>query len=270
MLIRLIFGFCVAGSVAVAQESAFASWGTADDLELAESVSASSGTMSGNARLSVRTNTLFSAFQLIHSDPELAEAKVDVSSVDFAPVRLPRAIPETTPLRLCAEVRTINGFYEAFGSSTKLTHGMDLAKLKVKTEISKLHIDGKYGEDLMLMRGFIAADCAARRSSYYVPMFFSSKADILLAVFEIGNASIEAGLYGVAKNGGVSAEALGTFECTETRRVDRGYDCTLPVRALAQPETFDLYEVQLTVVQPHVPEPRVFRSRLTLPEFNGE
>ncbi|WP_424965320.1 hypothetical protein [Dinoroseobacter sp. S375] len=264
MLKSLTVGFCMAGMVTSLQAQEFNSWQVPRPLELTENVNAGTGTMSGNARLAIRTNTLFSAFQLIRNEDE--DHKIEMKTLDFAPILLPAAITKDAGVKLCAEVRTINGFYEAIGTSVSLSELQDgdTAKTEVITKISSQHIDNQYSEALMLMRGFLAPDCTSRRSSYYVPMFFSDEADTLLAVFEIGNAQIDATLYGVRETGEVSEDYLKRFECVETERVDRGYDCRLNIDTVRSNE-FMLYEVRLEVVQPHRPEARIFRSRITLP-----
>ncbi|MFK7878341.1 hypothetical protein [Roseobacter sp.] len=292
MIVRLALILGFGASVATAQSASpeignsfFQDLPISGEIEFKETINASSGTMSGNQRLSIRTNQLFAAFQLINVDAEKEEnenqeksaptaaAKINMKDLRFAPIRLPANIDqESEKLLLCAEVRTINGFYEAVARSIPLAAQEEAqgSPITIKADESK-YIDGNYTEDLMLLRGFVAPDCAAGRSSYYVPMYFSSKnSDVpntLLAVFEIGNARVQATLHEIDESGKPNEEPVDKFECETTRRVDRGFDCTLGIKEKPKLKGNTIYEVWLEVTQPHLPKPRLFRSRITLPEL---
>jgi len=251
---------------AVSAAAEFKPMAVRDPIEVNESVQASDGTMSGGQRHTIRTNKLFAAFQLITKDEankSQTSRTISVGEINHVPIQVPSAVGDRD-LFLCAEIKTINGFYEAVGTSTPLEDaaGQTLSSLFV-TKKSGL-IDGNYTEDLMLLRGFVAPNCAAGGSSYFVPMYFNAKADTFLAVFEIGNASITASLHGVIDPKRAHEEALLDLHCTETIRVDRGYDCTFDLSELKGSD-FTLYELQLKVKQAHHPDARLFRARVPLP-----
>lgn len=289
MIVRLALILGFGASVATAQSASPENGNSffqdlpiaAEEIEFDDRVNASNGTMSGKQRLSIRTNQLFAAFQLINVDAEKegnenqeksAPTKINMKDLRFAPIKLPaQVVKKNEKLLLCAEVRTINGFYEAVASDISLgdLNNPQDGEIFIRAKNSK-HIDGNYTEDLMLLRGFVAPDCAAGRSPYYVPMYFSPKNDdvpnTLLAVFEIGNARVKATLHEINEKGEPIKEPVDNFACKATRRVDRGYDCTLGIEnELLTGNT--IYEVWLDVTQPHRPKPVRFRSRITLPEL---
>lgn len=254
-------------------ESVFTNMSVTEPIEVQESVSETDHTMSGSQKLAIRTNNLFAAFQFISDhqpDETSAQPKINISDIRHAPITVPSAAADRS-LKLCTEIKTINGFYEALGSSEDLQAGVDfnLASL-VKAQKSAL-IDGNYTESLMLLRGFVAPDCDAGRSSYYVPMYFEyskenrTKPDTFLAVFEIGNARVQATLHAVSSAGQTDDAPLLEFTCVPTTRVDRGHDCTIPLRS-GDLTWHSLYEVRLVVVRPHQPEPQSFRARVTIPQ----
>lgn len=265
--VLLLYSLC-SGAVQ-AQDSAFEILGVTEKIKLQEHIDEASGTMSGSLRPTIRTNELFSAFQLITKDEYPV---IRMAHLRNAPITAPTGL-SGEGLRLCTEIRTINGFYNAVGTSSVLTKlgedGQSAVDSLVQADESDL-IDSIYTEDLMLMRSFVALDCVQARSQYYVPLYFSEAPDVVpadtfLAVFEIGNATIEADLHGVNSDGQPSTEKLFSLECAETTRVDVGFDCTFDLTKL-EGEEYPLFELRLLIMQPHRTKPLRPVLRVSIPD----
>ncbi|WP_298971091.1 hypothetical protein [uncultured Roseobacter sp.] len=236
------------------------------EIELKATIDERDPTMSGSLEHRVSMKTLFAAFQLFDGKNQDTIQMKDLDVVQIA-------VPESTDkdAKICTEIKTINGFYSAFGFGDELIdNGSDKTKdVKITAEHSD-RIDGDYSEDMLLLRSYVAYDCLKRRSSYFVPMKVSEDPDTFLAVFEIGNASVEAKLFGVSGQGPVApSDHLLNFECTTTKRVKSGYDCTFPL-GHKNMRPFKMYEVRLIVTRPTSKEPKTFRARFALPpEYQG-
>lgn len=253
------------------QEPAFEVLRVTEAIKLQEHIDEANGTMSGALRPTIRTNELFSAFQLINRSKNV---EIKMEHLRNAPITVPAAL-SGEDLRLCAEVRTINGFYSAVGASgalAKLDTG-DQSVLGSLVEANESHmIDSSYTEELMLMRSFVASDCVAAQTQYYVPLYFSEDAnapaaDTFLAVFEIGNAAVEADLYGVTSAGITTENKLISLECGETTRVDIGFDCMFDLTQVERAE-YALFELRISITQPHRSKPLKPVLRISLPNAN--
>ncbi|XKD82457.1 hypothetical protein ACIRQ6_18085 [Algirhabdus cladophorae] len=235
-------------------------------VELEESIDESSNTMSGNIKHRTTTSQLFSAFQLTSADEDQV---IEVDKLKFAPILVPEKLPESAAL-FCVEVRTTNGFYFAFNNGNSLVEGTNDIASTMKTLTIEAtdanRIDDQYTEKLMLMRGFLSQDCGARGSIYYVPMAISDAPKKFLAVFELGNASVKAELFGIdPQTENATGENLVEFDCKTTIRLSHGYDCTFDLDTLPK-DAFSLYEVQLTVIRPQANDKKdIYRARVTIP-----
>lgn len=243
----------------------------AETIELRESVDESAGTMSGSIRPTIRTNELLAGFQLISEE---SSSGIKLEDLHNAPIKIPGGLFEQVSLKLCTEVRTINGYYSGFGSSKSLSaiasEGSEAATKRLVTGDKSYLIDENYTEDLMLMRSFVAPDCVEAQSKYFVPLYFTRGPgipvpDTFLAVFEVGNASIDVALHGVQSDGETTQDALLTLQCDETERVDIGYDCTFGLDEL-EPDDFDLFELRISIMQPYRAKPLKLALRITLPD----
>lgn len=266
-LLSLGLALCCA-SAGSAQQPAFGELGVPEEIEMTEQIDASNGTMSGGIRPTIRTNELFAAFQLVRRGDN-GKAVIKMENLKNSPIQVPTQLIEDVALKLCTEVRTINGFYSAIGSSVvleKLQAEGGLAQQAIyETKQSDL-IDGNYTEDLMLMRSFVAPDCDEAQTNYFVPLYFVGKTepDTFLAVFEIGNAVVEADLYGVKPDGAQTEAPLVNLECAETTRVDIGFDCTFKLDEIDRAD-LALYELRVSIMQPHRSKPLRQRLRISLP-----
>ncbi len=231
-------------------------------VQLEETVNESLGDMSGSHKHRVRTNALFAGFQLIKDSAET----VEFANIKRPPIFVPSNLEQKDNLVFCAEFRTINGYYIAFGESVTEVRdegGADESALKsVQVSGPKTGlVSSNYSDDLMLTRAFVAPDCVSRRSSYYVPISMVDKPEVLLAVFEIGAAQLKAELRTV-NNDGNAAENGDPFVCQPTIRVERGFDCTIKLEAAKES---DLHEVHVQIFRPGQ-QPKTFRARVNLPK----
>ncbi|MEM6824517.1 MAG: hypothetical protein AAF566_05345 [Pseudomonadota bacterium] len=273
--------FFAASLLATSAAAQFQEMVVTKSIEVDETVQASAGTMSGSQRLAIRTNTLFAAFQLIRSE-SAKDNTISIPAIRAAPIKVPQAAAEQLELFFCAEIKTVNGFYEALGTSTKLekaipaeqsvdasnaASGPLLSPFELFETKESHFIDDNYSEDLMLLRAFVAPDCAAGQSSYYVPLYFDDSADTLLAVFEIGNANVEATIRGISADGRADPERT-PFVCEATKRVASGFDCTLSIFDDWRSD-HSLFEVRVSIEQAFR-EKQFFLARITLPELRAD
>lgn len=269
LLSAAIFALVGAGA-AYPQASAFDEVGLTSKVKLREHLDESSGTMSGSIRPTIRTNELLAAIQLTNED---GSREIKMEHLRIAPIKIPAGLAGEVALNLCTDVRTINGFYNAIGKSDalqKLATGVPSAITSLVEAEKSDRIDENYTEEMMLLRSFIAPDCVAARSKYFVPLYFSddpavSVPDIFLAVFEIGSATIEADLFGIGQDGQAESEALLRLKCQDTTRVSMGYDCTFGLDEI-KGKDYALYELRLSFMQPFRSKPLKLAIRITLPD----
>ncbi|KPA21267.1 hypothetical protein shim_27320 [Shimia sp. SK013] len=239
---------------------------------MTEHVEAGKGTMSGNHKHSIRTNRLFAGIQLTQQKktPDFSDTveTVTLSELLLAPIVLPGdvAAKHSDKVKICAEVRTINGYYTATGGTKAEQFVRDsTAPDLINAAYESKHPDVKseYSEDMLLMRAMVALDCLAGRSSYYVPVSLTRDPDTLLVVLEVGSGTVAPTLAGVLSEAGDLADPT-PLSCAPSVRVESGYDCSIALKDIGT-DKHRLWELSVAVTS--LGEESTHRARLALPRL---
>ncbi|APX14312.1 hypothetical protein [Tateyamaria omphalii] len=235
------------------------------EFKVADRVNSGELTMSGSHQHRIRTDKLFAAFHLLNSETE--DRAVDLGGqFQHAPIWLPAEV-EPEKLRLCADIRSINGYYLADGRASLLdaavSENLGMRPIPYTAEHTD-EVRNQFREKYLLPRVVVATDCDERRSKYYVPVSWDPEPDKLLAVVEIGASTVKATMQPVGLDNNLIASFTPvSMTCEPTERVQAGYDCTVSLNDLKDSKS-DAYELRLEIDRPGM-EPAVRTARISLP-----